>query len=511
MKRIKIYVLILAAFCMASCNEWLDVEPSTEMDRNALFSNEVGFTDAMSGIYTVMTEDALYGRILTWHLMEIMGGGAYCSSGYNQYYSNYYFHPAAPNYLKSYQTSVIDPIWRRAYNAIANINSVLECIDEKQEVFEGNDCEVFKGEALGLRAFLHFDILRLYGDAPGSEDYSDTKIYIPYVNGLSSNVYPLLTVKMATDAMLKDLNEAKELLKNDPMYLKSAPSQFVCNPVTGLSANREKYNIKEWHNRRLHFNYYAAVATMARIYMWLGDQEHALACAKEIIDAQETTFPWVNPELIANTSSTSNSVSRDRVFSTEHIFALNVVNIEDKMDGILHETQTSFNNSSMVLGINTDYCFDAATRDSDPRYTYLKYIHSAEYQISTKYWKDPDLNNQYSPWSVCRLPLIKVSEMYYIAAECEPDLVAATAYLEAVRSHRGLSPYPVSVTNKIELQEEIEKEYRKEFISEGQLFYYKKRMNQDIVTKTKNASYTITPACFTMPRPDDEDTYGGRN
>ncbi|MGI6233617.1 MAG: hypothetical protein ACOYJF_12365, partial [Prevotella sp.] len=98
----------------------------------------------------------------------------------------------------------------------------------------------------------------------------------------------------------------------------------------------------------------------------------------------------------------------------------------------------------------------------------------------------------------------------YIAAECESDLTQATAYLEAVRSHRGMSAYPLDISSEDELQEEIEKEYGKEFIAEGQLFYYHKRLNQNITNHTAWDTYTITPSLYVMPRPDDEDTYGGR-
>ena len=50
---------------LTSCNDWLDVTPSTEVDRNELFSNEAGFADAMAGVYNTLTTDSLYGKNLT--------------------------------------------------------------------------------------------------------------------------------------------------------------------------------------------------------------------------------------------------------------------------------------------------------------------------------------------------------------------------------------------------------------------------------------------------------------
>lgn len=505
---------ILAVSClllgMSSCNDWLDVEPSTEVDKNAMFNNEDGFADAMAGIYSNMASDNLYGKNLTWNALELMGGGATTMYGSNTYYQQFYFDPKSPSYIVSVRNSFVDNVWNQQYNTIANINSILSDIDKKQGVFTGDDYQIFKGEALGLRAFLHFDLLRLFGKA-GSENL-DTKA-IPYVNSLSSEVYPMLTVKQAAEAMLKDLKEAKELLKTDPMYTGGTCSKYVCSKVTGLASNRVQYNIADWHNRRFHFNYYAAVATMARIYLWIGDKENALACAKEIIDAQAEKFPWVNSTLVANVASTSEYVARDRTFCTEQIFALNINDLPDRMDGYMIEKENSYiGPNGNIEGINTD-CFDASTRSSDPRYAYLhtNYIYYGfEFCISTKFYEDNDNNNSYSPWSADRMPLIRMSEMYYIAAECEPDLTKATAYLEAVRQHRGMASYPLSCSTKESLQNEIGKEYAKEFIAEGQLFYYKKRLGQTIVNKTAFSSSTILPEMFTLPIPDDENTYGGR-
>ncbi|MBQ4446135.1 MAG: RagB/SusD family nutrient uptake outer membrane protein, partial [Prevotella sp.] len=174
---LKTVLFTLSFSLLTSCNDWLDVEPTTEMDREDLFSNEAGFADAMSGIYTILNSDALYGKDMTWYLLEMMGGGAYAGSGLNSYIMQYYFHPNTPySYFKNYQNNYIDPIWKNAYNAIANINSILECIDEKKNVFVGDDYSIIKGEALGLRAFLHFDLMRLYTDAYSSDDYSSSKV-----------------------------------------------------------------------------------------------------------------------------------------------------------------------------------------------------------------------------------------------------------------------------------------------------------------------------------------------
>ena len=71
------------------------------------------------------------------------------------------------------------------------------------------------------------------------------------------------------------------------------------------------------------------------------------------------------------------------------------------------------------------------------------------------------------------VPLIRLSEMYYILAECEPDLARSAQYLSQVRSARGIDE--VEFLNAEEKKNQIMKEYRKEFYAEGQLWYFYKR------------------------------------
>ena len=79
-----------------------------------------------------------------------------------------------------------------------------------------------------------------------------------------------------------------------------------------------------------------------------------------------------------------------------------------------------------------------------------------------------------------------------------------------MRQNRGLSAFPLTCSSKEDLQHEIEMEYRKEFIAEGQMFYYKKRRNETINSSSAYEMFTAEPSLFTMPIPDDENVYGGR-
>ena len=98
-----------------------------------------------------------------------------------------------------------------------------------------------------------------------------------------------------------------------------------------------------------------------------------------------------------------------------------------------------------------------------------------------------------------QIPLLKLSEMYLIAAEASGDI----SYLETLRSYRGYANRPLPAG--ADLQEELQKEYQKEFIAEGQLFYYYKRQNLSSIPFT---AQTMNRDTYMFPVPDNELEFG---
>ena len=76
----------------------------------------------------------------------------------------------------------IENIWLKAYNAIANINNELEYLEKEKSILDPINYAIIKGELLGLRAYVHFDLIRLfgYGNVAGREEVL-SKETIPYV------------------------------------------------------------------------------------------------------------------------------------------------------------------------------------------------------------------------------------------------------------------------------------------------------------------------------------------
>ncbi len=466
-----IIILVAAMLATTGCKKWLDVSPKTEIREKILFSDEQGFKDALIGTYTLMGGTNTYGTNLT---MGVLDGMAqrYNTTSNTQHI---YYYPARYDYTNTASKNYITVIWGGLYTAVANVNNILAQADDKKELFRGNNYNQVKGEALALRAFLHFDLLRMYGVAPVVDGNRKS---IPYVTRFGIKVYPLLTVNEVIDSCLKDLSTAEQLLSND----KNVRLDFVSDPFLSYTRN--------------HMNYWAVKGLQARIYLYRGDKTNALAAALEVINNQATYFPFVT------SSAASATVNRDRTFSTEHLFALNVFKLKDITDAFTKTTTVGGvpTLAHTTSNINTLY-ESTAGGSSDIRYVYLFTPYSTS-SSSTKYWQE-DLNFEYLKGN---LPLIRLSEMYYIAAESAATAADGVNYLNTVRLKRGLIAL-ASTISATTLQAEILKEYKKEFYAEGQLFYYFKRLN---AARVDGSTVNMTEATYTFPLPEDEIEFAQR-
>lgn len=99
-------------------------------------------------------------------------------------------------------TSTIANYWNNSYALIYNVNAIIEGLE--QNPLTKSETDPFLGEALFLRAYLHFYLAELYGDIP----YVKTTDYT--VNASVSRM-PLEIVQQEITA---DLSKAKSLLPN---------------------------------------------------------------------------------------------------------------------------------------------------------------------------------------------------------------------------------------------------------------------------------------------------------
>lgn len=454
------------------CKKWLDVSPKTEVRERALFQDEIGFKDALIGVYQHMGSEQLYGRNLTMGFLDGIAQRYNASST-----SHMFYHAARYNYADNTVKSTIAGIWSGMYTGIANLNNILAQIDAKKATFTGNNFNMVKGEALALRAYLHFDLLRMFGASPAADL---TKKSIPYVTRFDLDTYPLLPLKDAIDSCLKDLAAAEALLAVDKTIRESNASDLF------LSYTRSR------------LNYWAVKGLQARIHLYAGDKVNALAAAMVVIDNQPANFPFITP------SAASAANNRDRTYARENLFSLTVYKLQSITEAL---TKTSAVNGSPTLihtTSNIETLFEKSSGGStDIRLLNIFNQYPGGYATS-KYWQDNiTLNSPAVEYLRNNVPLIRLSEIFYIAAESAPAPAEGVAYLNAIRTKRGLAALATTVSEST-LQAEILKEYKKETYAEGQLFYYFKRKN------AKRIDGSSIDANYVFPLPEDEIEFGNR-
>ncbi len=492
---IKILVLFTTMLTIfSSCEKWLDVQPTTKMDRSELFKTEEGYRTALAGVYSDMTSTSMYGREMTYGTMDVLAGYYYPANSNPQIYYNFYWnypYKRENSNKNDNCVSIIDAMWNGMYKSVANLNSLLETIDANKSIFSGDNYNIIKGEAIGLRAFLHLDLLRMYGPSYIADP---TKKCIPYVDSLAPVVFPLLSVEEASNKIISELKKALVLMENDPIKTGQAPSGILASAISTST-------LPVYHNRKYHFNYYAVEAALARVYLWKGDNVNALKYAKDVIAVQSSRFPWV---LDANLSSvnTTGATNKDRTFTTEHIFALNIRDLESTVPTYLSLVGAGTKGGQLL------YC-KSSTRNTiyenstvDPRSQYFFVANGSSYFFPTKLYQEEST----SIWFKYQMPLIRISEMYYIAAECEPNALDGLAWLNTARVARKLTAL-TGISSNVALQTEIRKEYQKEFICEGQLWFYYKRLNLAKLPLTSRFSDTGN---YVFDMPENEYLYGGR-
>ena len=469
----------------SSCNKWLDVKPRTQMTEEEQFSTRQGYTDALFGIYQNSAGLGGYGKHLTFSLLDILA----------QRYENksittsVYYKIARYNYTDPDVRNVIDSVFNNSYQSIAQANYLLKNVDKNNGILDATSYKIIKGEALGMRGFLHFDLVRLFAQryADGANAGMQS---IPYLRSFTVSPQARLSLGAVLDSCEADLKAAEVLLEGDKNIDRIAGNQGSTNPDLLLQY------------RQNHLNYWAVKATLARLYLYKGDKVNALKYAQDVIKSGKFTF--INPSLI-NTDATS--TGSDMTFTNEHVFSIYTSGLKKQVDVYfknvgatgevfdLYTTRAKLDAmyQCAVGGYGAEIRRPAATRD-------LWNVVSPTIVYSKKYWSDNSLNVKQRV-----IPVIRLSEMYYIAAESAPTIAEGLVFLNMVRTNR-LLPELTSVSSQAAFDLELQFEYRKEFYAEGQLWFYYKRKN--VLNIPDGVANPMTEAKYTFPLPNAEIEFG---
>lgn len=472
-------MILACSTMMVSCDSWLEVKPYDKISEGELQKSEEGYQKMLNGIYIDLNSDALYGQSLSVEMIEVMGG-AYAIGTDNSVWGNYK-DLSNYQYGTEYWRNRLDQTWNKAYALILNCNKILENIDQNQDLFTGGNYYAVKGEALALRAMLHFDMLRLFGPVYAKD--SDKKA-IPYYNKQTNSPEPILTAKEVAEKVVADLEEARILLANDPVKTEGT---LMSGSQDGTS-NFMRY-------RALRLNYYAVEALLARVNLYMGNKTEAFKYATDVIKtADQGIFPFVDKSLVIGSPA-----DPDRIFSSEVLFALTNTS-RSKIHKNFYDPSRLPNYVFRIddnLMSNIVYGGAATTGGYQDDYRYrANWIATGSNRYFYKY-SDMVANGSIQNTMI---PMIRLGEMFLIAAESQSDNLAnGVQYVNALRRSRGVANLQTLTPDLLKY------EYIRELYGEGQLFYLYKRLNSDIITSSNaNKNPKASDLIFVVPLPDSE-------
>ncbi|MNG78954.1 SusD family protein [compost metagenome] len=386
---------------LSACNKLVQVDtPDHLVDSEVLFQSKKGYESAMAGIFIQM-------RALN---LSMTNGGmeVYMGVSVDEIYPTLVGGVEEEFFKNQLQSSnsVVNNFWIYAYRGIYRANLLIENA-ERDQVLSLTDRQSFLGQALFVRAFLHFHLCQLFGDVPyiSSSDYK--------ANAVKARDSKSLVMELLS----KDLERAAELLP------------------------------KEIKGERVTPSYYAAIALLAKVNLYQRKFEQVLAYTDEILNNKDfmlemdldNVFKIKSPEVIFQIESTVANTA----------IAMNFIPFSPAskpMYVLQHDLLQSFETEDL----------------RKQAWTKSNIIDGMAYYYPTKY-----KNKLMTPIEEYNV-VFRLAEIYLIRAEAlfgAKDYDQAMSTLNSLRSRAGLKEKKYG--DAAHLWEDIVTERRHEFFVEG--------------------------------------------
>ena len=480
MKKTIFFLIALLMTTLSSCNDYFDKTGDEQhITDKKFFGDEAAFASALTDCYTLMRSRDLYGGMLTFEMMEFANQNMAPHDAFSS-------AAAQLNFADAALAAHIDSMTHAAYRVVAACNKLIDEAERTKVVFtSAGKKKIITAEAYALRAAVQFDLLRLFHPAPATDAGFRG---LPYVTHTSANAPEALTTTQILQAVNDDLAHAAQLLKTADPILKER------NSIVGVGEFDRRL-------RTFQMNYYAVKAVQARVALWQGNYEQAVAQADSVLAHLQNTvaryrlFYWVTP----------GHYGSDFSFSREYVFGIastpiGFARLSDDMfktKGI--QTTTSLRD---IYADNADIRYRAWFRQQGSSYAMSNKFGSAT--LLTDYVYSTSATATSLPAAI---PYIKLGEVMLIKAEALNEMgqtSAARSLLEEMQGYKDISyaSRATSVT-KESLRELLYEEARRDLFGEGQLFYLNKRLGLTSVKAADGSMRTVTLSQYTLPLPAD--------
>jgi len=446
-KIISLLVASMLAISTLSCDGFLDKYPSDSIDVDLSIGTVGAAKVALNGTYRRMTSLSYYGRNMIVYA-EFKGADfGVTTTGISGEQLYYFTHtPTSGTY---------SDMWNQGYDIILQANNILERIDSGDIIVmsatEQRTLDLYKGQALAIRALVHFDMTRLYGYPYLKDNGAGLGAPIVKQRLIATDKLKRETVAKCYEEVITDLTDAIALMS-------SSTARTIGE-----------------------FNLYAVRSLLARVYLHKGDWENAYIQAKNVID-NGGYIPYTANNWIASWSQQG---------ATESILELWMRPSEGDLGSSSLRAWYAPRNTSrrdlgpmMVSDMFLDM-FSAPDHANDVRWGLLDLDEfsnglsaGADRLPNRKGWLKKYENDGKSPASAVNIKVIRLTEVMLIAAEAAvrkpvQDKANAAAWINTIRERNpdmAATPLTATTADNV-LLAEIELQRRIDLLGEGHRYF----------------------------------------
>lgn len=432
-------IVLILTIAFNSCNKLVETEPPSDSVSGAnAYASDATAIAVLNGIYISMNQTGIGQFVQGNNSLAVLTG----LSGDEL---TLYNGVSDITYLSFYQNTLRQTLgaptagseyWAPLYNYVFKCNAAIEGLKGAMGLSPGVKKQLL-GEAMFLRAFFYFYLVNLFGDLPLVLETD------PEVNTL----LPRTSKAEVYTQIISDLKDAEEKLS----------AEYLNGALIGITSERVRPT--KW----------AAMALLARVYLYINDNINAEVKATNVI-SQTTLFgplPELNNVFLKN--------------SQEAIWQLQPTEIEfnttEARTLIIPQQGPNISNNPVFL---SDTLVNSFEKD-DLRAVFGNWIDTTIYSLSSslldtvvfpnKYklnMSDANINSNTGTDNMNEyFMVLRLAEQYLIRAEARAQqgkINEAKSDLNVIRTRAGLNP--ITVSNKSDLLKAILKERQVELFTE---------------------------------------------
>jgi len=394
----KIFIILLSSVALFSCSKDLEQSPTDKLPSEEAISTVSDLQIAVNGVYsTLVNSDGYCGDFGLY--ADGKGGDVMYQSNAN--------HFAAIVDLQTNKNSDESAVFYQVnYVAIARINDILTVVEKIKDISDNqSEYNDLVGQLHAIRALLHFDLLRTF---------------CPMPNFVADKTAPKSGIVISNEKYPVNTSFTRSTMKESYDFVKA---EFA----TALSLIGKDKVIGE-------MNYWTVLALRARMELYLGEYNAALADAVNVIDnspyALLTRDKWLSSWTIEGADESLFEIRTSDTDNAQRESLGYFCSPDGYAECAASEGFILFYNTLDANDIRRESLVEEESKDEDYLAFYVQKYRGRAGVTAPLYVNNPKI--------------IRLSEIYYIAAEAVLNGGTATGAKTAVEYYNSVRKNRIS-------------------------------------------------------------------